>query len=64
MTSYQLQTIWELCRQGLHMSANEAERCWKQGEVYHLDCDGKVPRMINGLIERCNREVLQGVPRM
>ena len=59
MTNYQLRTIWELCRQGLQMSAYDAERCWEHGDMYHLDYDVKVPRLIKSLIECSNRDVQQ-----
>ena len=61
MTITQAQAVWELCRQGLPLSADEAERCWAQGDSYHLDRHVKIPRGLFHMIERCNREArLQG----
>ena len=56
MTISQSQAVWELCRQGLPLAADAAERCWSHGEAYHLDCHVRVPRGVSALIERCNRE--------
>ena len=56
MTSTQSQAIWALCRQGLPLAADEAEQCWSRGEPYHLDYCGKIPRLLNTLIEQCNWE--------
>jgi hypothetical protein len=56
MTSTQSQAVWELCRQGLPLAADEAEQCWRRGEAYHLNFRLKMPRSINALIERCNWE--------
>ena len=56
MTAAQSQAVWALCRQGLPLAADEAERCWMRGETYHLDFFGKIPRLVNTLIEQCNWE--------
>jgi hypothetical protein len=56
MTITQAQAVWELCRQGLPLSADEAERCWAHGDSYHLDQRVKVPRGLIHMIARCNRE--------
>jgi hypothetical protein len=60
MTKSQSQAIWELCRQGLHLSAGEAERNWDHGEPYRLDSYLQVPRRIIVLIDRCNWEIKIG----
>lgn len=57
MTTSQSQAIWELCRQGLHMSADRAERCWESGVAYQPEFRVKIPRGVNTLIERSNREL-------
>ena len=36
MTISQAQALWELCRQGLPLSADEAERCWEPVSYTHL----------------------------
>lgn len=57
MTISQAHAIWELCRQGLPLSADEAEKCWEQGKAYRLDEPVKLPREVEGLIDQCNWEV-------
>lgn len=57
MTISQAQALWELCRQGLPLSADEAERCWEQGQTYQLRVPVKLPWEVEGLIEQCNWEV-------
>ena len=57
MTISQAQALWELCRQGLPLSADEAERCWEQGQTYQLREPGKLPWEVAGLIEQGNWEV-------
>ena len=57
MTISQAQALWELCRQGLPLSADEAERCWEQGQTYQLREPIKLPWEVAGLIEQCNWEV-------
>ncbi len=56
MTNNQLQAIWELCRQGLPLMADEAASHWESGEVYQLDTWFHLPRETEGLIDRCNWE--------
>jgi hypothetical protein len=60
MTKSQSQAIWELCRQGLHLPANEAERNWDHGKPYWLDRYLQVPRRLTALIDRCNWEITSG----
>jgi len=57
MGTYQLQALWELCRQGYPISADEAELRWRSGEVYRPDPQMRVPRALQALIELCNHEV-------
>jgi len=57
MTISQAHAVWELCRQGLPLSADEAERCWEQGRAYRLDEPVKLPRGVEALIDQCNWEV-------
>jgi len=57
MTISQTHALWELCRQGLPLSADEAERCWEQGQTYQLREPVRLPREVEGLIEQCNWEV-------
>jgi hypothetical protein len=57
MTTSQLQTVWELCRQGFPLSADEAAARWEKGETYEPDWRLRVTREIERLIDRCNWEV-------
>jgi hypothetical protein len=56
MTPNQNRAVWELCRQGLHGIAEQAEMAWGHGE--HLDVDQRAPlaREISHLIKICNWE--------
>jgi len=56
MTQVQSQAVWELCRQGYPMSADEAERRWSDGQCYRPDHRMQVPRSLRALIEQCNVE--------
>ncbi len=57
MTTSQSQALWELCRQGLPLSAYEAAHCWEQGQTYKLRERVKLPREVEGLIDLCNWEL-------
>jgi hypothetical protein len=57
MTISQAHAIWELCRQGLPLNADEAERCWEEGREYRLQEPVKLPREVDLLIDQCNWEV-------
>jgi hypothetical protein len=57
MTASQSQAIWELCRQGFPLSADEAADRWEKGEPYEPDSRVRVTREISRLIECANREV-------
>jgi hypothetical protein len=57
MTTSQAQALWELCRQGLPLSAAEAEHCWEQGQIYKLREPVKLPPKVEGLIDLCNWEL-------
>lgn len=56
MTISQLQAVWELCRQGFPLTADEAAARWEKGEVYQPDRPLRVTREIAHLIEQCNWE--------
>jgi hypothetical protein len=53
----QLQAIWELCRQGFPLTADEAAARWEKGETYLPDRHLHVTREIEHLIDRCNWEI-------
>ena len=57
MTLSQSHALWELCRQGLPLTADEAERTWEQGRAYYLNEPIKLPREVEVLIEQCNWEL-------
>ena len=57
MTTYQSQAIWELCRQGYPIQADEAELRWRSGGAYHPDPYMKISRTLLVLINQCNFEV-------
>lgn len=54
MTSTQKQAIWELCRQGLHDAADQAEQSWLDGERFKAE--GRLPltRALASLVDRAN----------
>lgn len=56
MTNTQTRAIWELCRQGFPLSADEAEASWENGEPFQPDWPVKTSRALEKLIERCNWE--------
>jgi hypothetical protein len=57
MNNYQLQAVWELCRQGYPGSADEAESRWSAGETYHPEGQVRLSRWLHNLIDQCNYEV-------
>lgn len=59
MTTNQSLTLWELCRQGLPLAADEAAERWNRGECFELPSGVRVSRSLEALIEQCNWEVDQ-----
>jgi hypothetical protein len=57
MTISQASAIWGLCRQGLPLSADEAEVCWGEGRTWRLTEPVHIPREVEGLIAQCNWEL-------
>ena len=57
MTTSQARAIWELCRQGFPLDADEAAEHWDHGERYEPGADVRVPLDIERLIELCNWEL-------
>lgn len=57
MTPNQNRAVWELCRQGLHSVAEQAEMAWDRGEFLELDQRAPLAREIAHLIKTCNWEV-------
>jgi hypothetical protein len=56
MTNSQEHAVWELCRQGFPLSADEAEHSWEEGRSFSPDRPLAVPRALRRLIEDCNQE--------
>ena len=56
MISHQWQAVWELCRQGYPMSADEAEERWSAGNAYYPAGHMQVSRALRALIDQCNYE--------
>ncbi len=56
MTISQLHAVWELCRQGFPLTADEAAARWERGEPYEPERQLHVTREIEQLIDRCNWE--------
>lgn len=54
MTTHQSQAVWELCREGYPLSADEAEIRWKSGEAYHPESEMKISRALQLLIFQSN----------
>ncbi len=56
MTISQLHAVWELCRQGFPLTADEAAARWERGEPYEPERQLHFTREIEQLIDRCNWE--------
>ena len=56
MTNSQANAIWELCRQGFPLSADEAEASWEHGEPFSPDLPLDIPGTLKRLIDDCNQE--------
>jgi hypothetical protein len=56
MTFTQKQAIWELCRQGLHDAAAQAEQSWEGGEPFEPELPLPLTRQIALLIDCANWE--------
>jgi hypothetical protein len=57
MTTNQSQALWELCRQGLPLEADEAARMWTHGQHFELADGIRLTRYLVALIRQCNWEV-------
>lgn len=62
MTTNQSQAIWELCRQGLPLEAEEAAKTWTQGQHFELADGIHLTRFLVALIRQCNWEVERSEP--
>lgn len=57
MTPNQRKAVWELCRQGMHAVADQAERAWSDERLFELDRQTPLTREIAQLIRMCNWEI-------
>jgi len=57
MTFTQTQAVWELCRQGLPLLADEAAEHWERGLQFRLRSQVRIARAVEALIDQCNWEV-------
>lgn len=59
MSTKQSQAIWELCRQGFPLSADDAAKCWSSGQRFEFSEKFTVGlgRSLEDLIDQCNWEV-------
>ncbi len=56
MKPYQARAVWELCRQGFHSVAAEAEAAWSKGQGYKLSEPLPLARELMELIRIANWE--------
>jgi hypothetical protein len=57
MTTNQSQALWELCRQGLPLEADEAAEHWDKGQPFVLENGVHLARYVEALLRQCNWEV-------
>lgn len=57
MTPNQRKAVWELCRQGLHQDADQAEKSWSNGHAFEPAQRTPVAREVAQLIRICNWEL-------
>ncbi|NEV62121.1 hypothetical protein [Thiorhodococcus minor] len=57
MSIKQLQAVWELCRQGFQVTADNAARSWHDGKPFELRDRVPLGRSLESLIDQCNWEV-------
>ena len=59
MNASQSQAIWEICRQGFPLVAEEAKNLWERGATFQPDGAIPLPRSVRRLVDRCNWEITQ-----
>ena len=59
MTNSQLKAVWELCRQGFPLNADEAEQAWEHGRPFRPESPLQLSRTLKQLIDQCNRQAAQ-----
>ena len=56
MTVMQKMVLFDMSRQGLHLFADRAKKCWDSGKVFTLDPSIAIPRILRHQLLQCNRE--------
>jgi hypothetical protein len=59
VTNTQSSTLWEICRQGLPLLADEAAERWDQGQPFELQPRFHVAPTLEAMIKQCNWEITQ-----
>lgn len=59
MTTNQAQALWELCRQGFPLAADEAAERWNLGLTFELQQRARLARSVQFLLDQCNWEARQ-----
>ncbi|HYN76736.1 MAG TPA: hypothetical protein VES73_02965 [Lamprocystis sp. (in: g-proteobacteria)] len=59
MTNTQSSALWEICRQGLPLLADEAAERWNKGLDFQVQRELHLARALEALINQCNWEVKQ-----
>lgn len=57
MSVKQLQAVWELCRQGFPITADDAARSWNKGAPFEPEEEFHLAKPLESLIEQCNWEI-------
>jgi hypothetical protein len=57
MTNTQTSTLWEICRQGLPLVADEAAECWDKGQPFEMEPKYRLARSVDALINQSNWEI-------
>lgn len=57
MRTKQRQAVWELCRQGFPLTADDAATCWDKGLPFRMVEEHHLDRTLKTLIEECNWEL-------
>lgn len=64
MSTKQVQAVWELCRQGFQITADDAEKSWRNGEPFEPRDKLPLGRSLESLIDQCNWEVEKKEPAL
>ena len=64
LTDLQSVVLTQLRRRNYHILAEEAERCWKEGQRTHLDARTCYPRWLRQLLVEANDEIAKKSPNV